>query len=259
MGMPGFDKAGEYVRCKLYRKIRAHQQPRSCLIRDELGVFGPLCRIRTINLNNPKKAALIATASLLLLPGSSWLASERLRNAIESVSPTDETKEVEKVEEKSAPVRLSFTCKNCTSNESVTLAFLQKEAGVRDKNALATIMGNIKQESNFHPNICEGGARIAYSNCYRGGYGLIQWTSTNRYYGLGRHANAKGLSPSAMMAQLSWLITEPQWRSIEHRMKTPGLSINSYMNAAYSWIGWGIHGSRTHYAYDYANRFTLSV
>jgi hypothetical protein len=178
------------------------------------------------------------------------------------VSPTDKAKEVEDVEdveETAAPIKLSFTCKNCTSNESVTLAFLQAEAGVRDKNALATIMGNIKQESNFHPNICEGGARTSYGRCYSGGYGLIQWTSINRYHGLGRHASAKGLSPSKLPAQLSWLIAEPQWRSIEHRMRTPGLSINAYMNAAYSWIGWGIHGSRTHYAYDYANRFTLSI
>ena len=40
-------------------------------------------------------------------------------------------------------------------------------------------------------------------------------------------------------------------------MKTGGKSINSYMNTTYSWIGWGIHGARTHYAHDYANKFIL--
>jgi len=37
-------------------------------------------------------------------------------------------------------------------------------------------------------------------------------------------------------------------------MKTPGKSIYSYMDYAYSWIGWGHHGARTSYAHDYASR-----
>ena len=40
-------------------------------------------------------------------------------------------------------------------------------------------------------------------------------------------------------------------------MKTPGKSIDRYMNYAYNWIGWGINGARTSYAYEYANRFIL--
>jgi hypothetical protein len=28
------------------------------------------------------------------------------------------------------------------------------------------------------------------------------------------------------------------------------------MNYAYDWIGWGYHGARTSYAYDYASRLT---
>lgn len=203
-------------------------------------------------MNNPKKAALIATASLLLLPGSTWLASERLDNATNMNQHTEETTISE-----SPSVTPHFICKNCNYNEKATLDFLQTNAGIRDKFALATIMGNIKQESKFLPNICEGGARTSYGGCRRGGYGLIQWTTSSRYYGLGRHAQHKGLDPSTLPAQLSWMLQERQWRSIEHRMKTPGLSINSYMNAAYRWLGWGIHGSRTHYAYEYANRFTL--
>ena len=46
---------------------------------------------------------------------------------------------------------------------------------------LATIMGNIKAESNFHPNICEVVTRINYEGITTGGYGLIQWTSLGRY------------------------------------------------------------------------------
>jgi len=61
---------------------------------------------------------------------------------------------------------------------------IQEKTKISDRNALATILGNIKSESNFHANICEGGARVPYNSCHRGGYGLIQWTSTGRYLGL---------------------------------------------------------------------------
>ena len=152
------------------------------------------------------------------------------------------------------PKEKRLTCKGCSKNEILTLNFLQ-DYGVKDKNALATIMGNIRQESMFVPNICEGGARTSYHNCY-GGYGLIQWTSSSRYYGLGRHAHKKGMSPSNLNLQLQYMIHEPQWKNIEWYMKTPGKSIPSYMNVTYRWIGWGIHGARTHYAYDYAKRMT---
>ena len=161
------------------------------------------------------------------------------------------TKEVAEPEEK------KLICKGCTENENLTLAFLQDE-GITDRNALATIMGNIKQESNFHANICEGGSRITYNACRWGGYGLIQWTSANRYYGLGEFARKYGGNPSTLQTQLRYMTNEVQWQRIEDRMKTPGKSIDRYMNYAYSWIGWGIHGARTYYAHDYSRRFILA-
>ena len=150
------------------------------------------------------------------------------------------------------PKEIRLICKGCNENENVTLAFFQ-DRGIKDRNALATIMGNIKQESGFVPNICEGGARTSYHGCGRG-YGLIQWTSANRYYGLGDFAKKYEGNPSTLPTQLRYLTNEVQWQRIENQMKTPGKSINRYMNYAYSWIGWGIHGARTHYAHEYANR-----
>ncbi len=150
------------------------------------------------------------------------------------------------------PKEKRLICKGCNEHENATLAFFQ-ERGIKDKNALATIMGNIRQESTFVPNICEGGSRTSWSNC-GGGYGLIQWTSANRYYGLGDFAKKFGGSPSSLHTQLRYLTNEVQWKQIEDRMKTPGKSINRYMDYAYSWIGWGHHGARTSYAHDYANR-----
>ena len=37
-------------------------------------------------------------------------------------------------------------------------------------------------------------------------------------------------------------------------MRVSGKSIDRYMNYAYEWIGWGHHGARTQYAYDYASK-----
>ena len=158
------------------------------------------------------------------------------------------TKEV--APEKSKEKRL--ICKGCNENENVALDYFQN-IGIKDKNALATILGNIKQESTFQSNVCEGGSKTSYYNCY-GGYGLIQWTSANRYHGLGDFARKSGGSPSSLQTQLRYLTTEVQWKQIENRMKKSGRSIYSYMNDAYSWIGWGHHGARTSYAHDYANR-----
>ena len=99
---------------------------------------------------------------------------------------TTATKEV-------APERLKekrLICKGCSEHENLALEYFQDQ-GIKDRNALATIMGNIKQESMFVPNICEGGSRTSYRNCWRG-YGLIQWTSADRYYGLGDFAKKYG-------------------------------------------------------------------
>jgi hypothetical protein len=176
-------------------------------------------------------------------------------------APFSIIKEFDLVDEKKTAIREVATpkpkekrliCKGCNDHENTTLAYFQS-IGIKDRNALATIMGNIRQESTFIPNICEGGSRTSWSNCY-GGYGLIQWTSSNRYYGLGDFARKYGGSPSSINTQLKYLINEVQWKQIENKMKTPGKSIDRYMDYAYTWIGWGHHGSRTHYAYDYARR-----
>jgi hypothetical protein len=154
------------------------------------------------------------------------------------------------------PKEKRLICKGCNEHENATLAYFQ-DRGIKDRNALATIMGNIKQESMFVPNICEGGSRTSWSNCGRG-YGLIQFTSASRYYGLGDFAKKIGGNPSTLDTQLRYIVTEPQWKSIERNMKVPGKSIDRYMNYAYTWLGWGHHGARTNYAYDYSKRLVLT-
>lgn len=190
-----------------------------------------------------------AATSLAILPQSSAPQYSIIK---EFEAPKAEVAIREAAPEKPAEPRL--ICKSCSQNEKIALEKLQ-DRGIKDRNALATIMGNIKQESSFVPNICEGGARTNYKDCGRG-YGLIQWTSSGRYYGLGDHARKIGASPSSLEAQLSYIFEEPQWRNIEDRMLKPGRTIDDYMRTAYRWIGWGHHGARTSYAYDYAKKLS---
>ena len=204
------------------------------------------------NLTNVTVAILGAvTTSAAILPAPSMATSlVQPPFAIVPEAPTQETETKEVVPEKPKVTRL--ICKGCNHNESRTLDFLQ-DRGVTDKNALATIMGNIRQESTFTPNICEGGARVSYPNC-GGGYGLIQWTNAPRFYGLGKHAARIGANPSSLDTQLDYMLYEGDWKMIEPHMKTPGKSINDYMRLARKWIRWGHHGARTDYAYDYSKR-----
>ena len=140
-----------------------------------------------------------------------------------------------------------------TERETAVLNFFQ-DYGINDRASLAVLLGNVKQESRFETNICEGGTRPGYHGCHRGGFGLIQWTTQGRYDGLGRHARATGASPTDLNTQLAYLVTEVEWKKVEHIFKSEGRSISSYMQAAYRWLGWGVHGNRTVYAQEYYNR-----
>ena len=209
------------------------------------------------NLTNVTVALLgaVATSAATLPAPSMATSSVQPPFAIVPEGPTQETETKEVVPEKPKVKRL--VCKGCNTYESRTLEFLQNR-GITDKNALATIMGNIRQESTFFPNICEGGARVSYYSCRSGGYGLIQWTDASRYYGLGKHAARIGSNPSSLETQLDYMLHEGDWKMIEHHMKTPGKSINDYMRLARKWIRWGHHGARTDFAYDYSKRMVLT-
>lgn len=202
-------------------------------------------------------AAIIGATLLFSMPACS---SQRLDEAT-NLTPATETEEVQQVVTEEEPVTevtetKMWTADNLNDTERAVLKFLQ-ERGITDKVALATLMGNIKQESKFDTRICEGGSRTGYWNCRRGGFGLIQWTTLGRYTGLGRHAKQLGLDPNTLEAQLAWMVNEVEWRRVEHIFKTSNLSRAAYMNAAYRWLGWGVHGSRTQYTTLYINALHL--
>jgi len=148
----------------------------------------------------------------------------------------------------------TWQCEDCTPEEQYVLAALQEKTLIKDRNALATIMGNIKQESKFISNICEGGARVSYTECKVGGYGLIQWTSIGRYKGLGNFCAKYQCDPSSLEGQVSWMINEPIFQRNLPVFEGNGQSISYYMRPAYRWLGWGIKGNREVYAWDYRDK-----
>ena len=155
------------------------------------------------------------------------------------------------------PHEPSWQCLDCSPEEKYVLEQLQDQTRITDRNALATIMGNIKQESKFYPDICEGGARVSYDDCHRGGYGLIQWTSTQRYLGLSYFANKYGCDPSTLECQTRYMINENQFQKMLPEFEGGGQTISQYMVPAYYWLGWGIKGNRELYAYNYTKKMVL--
>ena len=150
-----------------------------------------------------------------------------------------------------------WECPSCNPSEKYVLEELQKKTKITSRNALAAILGNIKAESNFHANICEGGARVPYDRCHRGGYGLIQWTTTGRYMGLGSFSNKYGCDPSTLECQTRYMINENQFQK-QLPMFEGNFTVAQYMVPCYYWLGWGIKGNRELYAYDYVKRLIKS-
>ena len=119
-------------------------------------------------------------------------------------------------------------------------------------------MGNIKQESMFKSNICEGGARVSYEKCLHGGYGLIQWTTESRYLGLGSFCKKYDCDPSSLEGQVRYMINEDQFQKVLPSFEGHGNSISQYMVPAYYWLGWGIKGNREYYSYNYSKKLVLA-
>ena len=165
---------------------------------------------------------------------------------------------VEDVEVPTIEVVPQWQCPTCTPEEQYVLEQLQEYTLITDRNALATIMGNIQQESKFISNICEGGARVSYIECKVGGYGLIQWTSIGRYKGLGNFCAKYVCDPSSLEGQTRWMINEPIFQKVLPRFEGGGQSISYYMKPAYRWLGWGIKGNREVYAWDYTKKLIFA-
>ena len=186
----------------------------------------------------------VAYTSLILLSASCATRAVEMKKEVVSV-PVE-------------PYVATWKCEDCTPEEKYVLEQLQDKTRITDRNALATIMGNIKQESKFISNICEGGARVNYEDCLVGGYGLIQWTSVNRYDNLGRFCNKYDCDPSTLEGQTRYMINENIFQRNLPMFEGNGQTVQQYMVPAYYWLGWGIKGNRERYAYDYTTKLVLA-
>ena len=198
------------------------------------------------------KKTLIALTSLALVagctPASNSAEPEVVEEVLEQIVEDKETPDV--------TPQYRWRLEGASVQEQMALRAFQ-DRGISDRLALATLMGNVKHESQFKPDICEGGARVPYEQCHTGGFGLIQWTTVNRYNGLGHFCERYDCNPSTTEGQLHYLFNEVQWQRVEEVFKTPGQTIEWYTkHGAYPWLGWGVHGHRTDYAYDYARWMT---
>ena len=175
-------------------------------------------------------------------------------SAVPSQPPVVEEAVEEVVEIPVVPYKTSWKCPDCSPEEQYVLKELQEHTRITDRNALATIMGNIKQESKFIPNICEGGDRVSYRDCLSGGYGLIQWTSINRYNNLGKFCEKFNCDPSSLEGQTRYMINENIFQRYLPMFEGSGQTVSQYMVPAYYWLGWGIKGSREIYSWEYTKQ-----
>ena len=196
------------------------------------------------------------TLTLKILLASAALAVGLTGPQIPNATEAFETPEVQPLPV--IPYEYSWKCEDCSPEEQYVLKELQEHTKISDRNALATIMGNIKQESKFIPNICEGGARVSYSDCHSGGYGLIQWTSIGRYNNLGKFCDKYGCDPSSLEGQTRYMINESVFQRYLPEFEGRGKTVQQYMVPAYYWLGWGIKGPRETYAYQYTKKLVWS-
>lgn len=154
---------------------------------------------------------------------------------------------------------VALVCALCTPTEVTVINELQKD-GITDKNAVATILGNIKQESGFNPLACEGyypRSANSYWDCYkntRGGFGLIQWTSELRIRGLGTFCAKYGCNPNTTAGQMRYLLNEYDFVRVRGVFETPNLPLQRYKDASYRWLRWGITGPRWTYTHQYLKK-----
>ena len=124
--------------------------------------------------------------------------------------------------------------------EQFVLSELQEHTRITDKNALATILGNIKQESKFHSNICEGVEFLT----------LIAIVNTDSFSGPLRTVIFLGLfciSTVVILVHLKvrlYMINEIHFQKVLPEFEGSGKTVQQYMVPAYYWLGWGIKGNR---------------
>ena len=124
------------------------------------------------------------------------------------------------------------------------LSYVEKEVrdilvyhGVLDNTALAVILGNIKQESNFNP--------LAY-NSEEDALGLMQFRLDRKKY-LERYCT----DTTSVRCQLTYVFTEDDWKAIAADITAIGKDMNFYQSAMKRYLRYSHFGNRLIYAKEY--------
>jgi len=145
-------------------------------------------------------------------------------------------------------------------NASIVIGMLMA-AGYTHESALA-VAGNIKGESNFNPRVIEGGKNVedgwrAWDNgakTFKGGFGLVQWTTAGRVQRLQEYADSQNLWVGSLRAQIGFMIEELSGNFGPDRMNGMGFEEATFLiYRRYETPGssfWTIHDGK--YYNDYA-------
>lgn len=134
------------------------------------------------------------------------------------------------------------------SNEAKIWNFLASKG--LNKNAIAGIMGNLKQESHFNPNL----------TAKDGAFGIAQWTK-GRKASLQKYAKSKGKSASDLQTQLEFMWKElngAEKKALNYIKKNPKSSasnIAAMFDKVYERSAGTERGKRQKYANEILNKY----
>ena len=124
------------------------------------------------------------------------------------------------------------------SNEETIYNFLKSECGLNTA-AACGVLANIEKESNFNPDLIEGG----YTWSSGGGYGICQWTNSDRTSSSGRRTNlvnwcsSNGYNYKTIDGQLHFLKheLETSYTGVYNHLKNVSNDGNGAYSAGYKW------------------------
>ena len=125
--------------------------------------------------------------------------------------------------------------------EGVVIEHL-KGQGISDPRSVASILGSMKQESNF---------RTTAHNVSEGSYGVFQWR-------LGRRERLEKYCKGDLNnieCQLRFAFQEKDWENVLPQLQEKGRSIPYYNDVMKKYLRWGELGFRLDYAKQYLEVF----
>lgn len=111
---------------------------------------------------------------------------------------------------------------NATANMKTLFSYFTSQ-GLSD-NLAAGILGNIKAESGFNPNVLYGGATGTVFDQQSLAYGLIQWTGSDARASLYNWCTANNCDPDTLDGQAKWIVAQIKGINLNDETNTANAS-----------------------------------